>query len=123
MATKGETVQIYQGNDRTLTFSVNDSAGADLNLTGYIVRMSFTRHGETTPDLAFATDDVSPELTVTDAATGACALALTAALTTLLPSFYAYEVEVEDGDGLVETVLYGDLEVLDSQFTTASGEA
>lgn len=92
---------IDQGSDFKTTIQVNDDAGADRDLAGYLVRGQLRRSYGSTSNVAFSSN-------VSGISTGEITIALSSAVTANLKyGRYVYDVELYTNTGNVERILEG----------------
>ena len=105
-----QNLVLTQGDALPLRVTLRDETGAVINITGWTITARIGTRG--TPALADAT------VTYPDAPGGVLLAEWTVAQTTpLIPNQqYSYNIRVDDGDGLVRTVVRGQITVLDSLF-------
>jgi len=98
-----------QGSDYATTITYTNDAGNAVNLTGYTSRMQVRKFaGSATPFLTFTN---TSGMTITGAS-GVIDVAITAAaLSTIPPGSYVYDLEIISGAGAVTKLLGGDFEV------------
>ena len=109
MAVENQTDSMFANNRHIMRWNeILDDDGDVLNLTGRIVKFALSRKGSTgpllTPILDFASDDVSPQVTIPNPVTGTPHVdveLLPANTATLAPkeTVYYCELEVYEGDG------------------------
>lgn len=87
-----------QGNDATLSLEINDSAGADLDLTGSTVTFEVT---DSSGNVQFTKTGTITNPPGTD---GLATVDIAAADTSALSGIYAYSIKVTDGSSNVSTV-------------------
>src|SRR5690606_6051660 len=101
---------VEQGATWSRTMTVADD-GAPRDLNGYTIRMQARpRHSSEQVIVALTTGD---GITISDAAGGVFVMQLTAAQTEALPRVngYRYDLELEDGAGVVTRLLEGSFTV------------
>ena len=100
---------IYKGDDETLAFTVEDEAGAAVDITATTIKYAIARSPAHEPALTKTTSDAT--LTIVDGSNGRFDVELTASDTSsLAPRQYYHEVEIEDDNGTVSTV-YADADL------------
>ena len=114
MATRVQRVTIYAGEDRVLTFSVVDPAGAAVDCTDYVASFRARLRGDTAITLDYSTNTTG--VAWTDEAAGEASITLAEAATDTLTEGAAYDwqIEIESDGGLKQITHYGELEVRDS---------
>ena len=96
---------MFQGDTKTLEFTVKDGDGAVVDLTGATsIRWNLARR---VSSAAIITKDLDSGITVIDAANGRFDVSLTSADTENLSGRYYHEAEVIDASGDVATVETG----------------
>jgi len=112
------TITIYEGESKTLAGTIYEADGITAwDGTGYVLSFrAQARYSATAVIGPLASDDVSPQIAWTVAASGTYTVDLTAANTTLAPGHYEAEVRADDGAGGVETVLQFAFVIRDSQY-------
>mgnify|MGYP000916193735 FL=1 len=107
-------IERYRGDSHVEVFTVTDSAGAAVNLTGASAR--FTVKRETTDALADAiltrTSGVGGGITLGGAAGTVTVAFVAATMAALDPGRYVYDVEVTLADTTVNTVAEGSFTLL-----------
>lgn len=96
-----------QGDDATLSLEINDSAGADLNLTGATVTFHVYN--------ASGTEEFNKTASIDDAAQGLASVVIAAADTSTLNGIYMYKIKVVDNSGNISTVRTAEFYVLTVQ--------
>lgn len=87
---------VPQGDDATITASIDDSAGSDLDLTGATV--TFIVYDSS------SVEQFSKTATITNASTGAISVAIADTDTTSLSGSYLYKIKVTDSSANISTV-------------------
>lgn len=102
---------VEQGATWTRTITVKDD-GVARDLTGYTIRMQ-VRQKPSSSSTYLDIDTVSGEIAITDATNGIFTITLSAAVTAALSPVqgYRYDLELEDGSGVVTRLLTGLFEV------------
>ena len=106
MAAGKYTITVEQGATWTRTITVTDD-GSARNLTGYDIRMH-VRAGYGSAETLLELE-IGDGITISDAPNGVFELLLTAAQTAALPAISGarYDLELEDGAGVVTRLLEG----------------
>ena len=92
---------IDQGSDFTSTIQLNDDAGGDRDLSGYLVRGQLRRSYGSASNVQFASN-------ISGISTGEITIALSSATTANLKyGRYVYDVELYTNTGNVERILEG----------------
>jgi hypothetical protein len=112
MTAVAQNVSMYQGDTKSLVFTVTDDAGAPKNITGALVRWVLQRWPtDTTPVLD---KNVGAGITLTTPLSGILTVALAPADTLTLEGDYVHELEVTDTSTNVSTVAVGSMTILRS---------
>ena len=103
-------ITIEQGSTFVLTIIYKDSAGAVVNITGYSARMQArVRKASETPFLDI--DSAGGEIVITGAS-GQLVITVSATVTAAITATYGvYDIEIEDGSGVVTRILEGEVAV------------
>lgn len=101
-------ISIVQGDDKVLTFTFKDAAGAAFNLTSYTVFYTVKKNLEDADAAAL----ISGSLTVATPASGVGTWTLAAADTKYLLGEYFYDIQTKDGSGKIVTLIVDTFEVL-----------
>lgn len=104
------TITVYQGDTKTLNFTVTSSAGVPVNLTTATIAFKIVNRRSKTAVVSLS---VGSGVTVTDAAAGAFSVAITASHSANNPGSHYYEALVTIS-GEVSTVASGQIEFIPS---------
>jgi hypothetical protein len=114
MATRVQRFSIYAGEDRTLTFSIVDSAGTAVDCTGYTARFRARLRGDSSATLDYDSSTDS-EIAWTDDAAGEGEVVLAQGDTATLTEGAIYDWQIEIDSGSEEQITHvGEIEVRDS---------
>jgi hypothetical protein len=100
-------IEVTQGDDLTLTFTLKKAAGTAYDLTGASVFATVKRAIED----ADASALISTTLSSIAPTTGVCLWALVPADTKYLSGIYKYDIQLKDNVGKITTVQSGDFYV------------
>lgn len=115
MAIQNPTIEIFSGDTKRLTYTVKDSAGVVIDISGGAFRWALSRlkPDETTPvpvgDALF-TKSVGSGITITDGPNGELRVDLAPADTEDLTGSHYHELEMILG-GSTSTVAYGQMDI------------
>jgi hypothetical protein len=102
-------ISIVAGDDKTLTFTFVNSAGAVVDITGYT---AFFTVKSSPSDLDAAALIAKSWTSHTDPSNGVTSLALVPADTSALLGNYYFDVQLKSGGGLIRTPIRGTFTVL-----------
>lgn len=106
MTSENQNFEMYEGEDKTLTITVVDVAGAAVNLTDATIKWQVKRNVDDTSPLIEKT--TAGGITITDAEGGVFTIALADTDTANLGGEgYHHEAEVTDVSGNISTVTRG----------------
>ena len=97
-------IDVWQGDDVTLTFTLRKAAGTAYDLTGGTVFATVKR----SVDDADASALISTTLTSASPTTGVCLWTLVPADTKYLSGMYKYDIQLKDNVGKIITLQSGD---------------
>lgn len=114
MSAGNYTWNIPQGTYQERVFTYKDPAGNPIDLTGLTARMQIRPYKESAESfLSLTTENGGITLGGVD---GTITVVIRTAQTSLIPSDGYYDLELVDGDGEVDRVLYGSVR-LDAEVT------
>lgn len=109
MPAEDQNIAMVQGDNKVLSITVTDAAGAAVDLTDATIRWHMSKSVNKRP--AALEKATGSGITITDAANGVFTVTLDSADTESLRGLFYHEVEVIDGSGNVSTVTKGKITI------------
>jgi hypothetical protein len=108
LAPQSVDIVVSRGDSTPWTFTVQDSAGAPVDITGFTLRLTV----DPEPDPLTNTNNLFQLTgTLTDPVNGVVQFGLTTVQSNQIPAVYYFDLQMTDGGGRIRTIAKGKFEI------------